>query len=145
METVPLEPVDALTITTLADNFTDMLLVDEGPARRPAVRVLEAADFMVGGRTRDALRAEHGFSALVTVRRGDRERQVLFDAGMTPDGVVENMRRLELRPDAIEAIVLSHGHFDHTGGMHGLVRELGRRNLPIIVHPEAWTRRRLAI
>jgi 7,8-dihydropterin-6-yl-methyl-4-(beta-D-ribofuranosyl)aminobenzene 5'-phosphate synthase len=145
METVPLEPVDALTITTLADNFTDMLLVDEGPARRPAVRVLEAADFMVGGRTRDALRAEHGFSALVTLRRGDRERQVLFDAGMTPDGVVENMRRLELRRDAIEAIVLSHGHFDHTGGMHGLARELGARNLPVLVHPEAWARRRLAI
>jgi 7,8-dihydropterin-6-yl-methyl-4-(beta-D-ribofuranosyl)aminobenzene 5'-phosphate synthase len=145
MDPVRLEPVDSLAITTLADNFTDMLLVDEGPARRPAIPVMQAADFMAGGRTLDALRAEHGFSALVTVRSGDRERQILFDAGMTPDGVVENMRRLELRPDGIEAIVLSHGHFDHTGGMHGLARSLGRAGMPVLIHPEFWSRRRLAI
>jgi 7,8-dihydropterin-6-yl-methyl-4-(beta-D-ribofuranosyl)aminobenzene 5'-phosphate synthase len=145
METVTLEPVDSLAITTLADNFTDMLLVDEGPARRPRLPVKEAADFMDGGRTIDALRAEHGFSALVTLRSGDREHRVLFDAGMTPDGAVENMRRLELRPDGIEAIVLSHGHFDHTGGMHGLARALGRTRLPVLIHPEFWSRRRLAI
>src|SRR6266516_2691865 len=114
---VALEPVDALAITTLADHFTDMLLVDEGPARRPALKARQAADFMAGGQTIDALRAEHGFSALVTVRKGERTHQILFDAGMAPDGAVENMRRLELRPDGIEAIVLSHGHFDHTGGM----------------------------
>ena len=35
MEPIPLEPVDALTITTLVDNMTDLLLVDEGPAKRP--------------------------------------------------------------------------------------------------------------
>src|SRR5439155_18389314 len=75
----------------------------------------------------------------------ERTHQILFDAGMAPDGAVENMRRLELRPDGIEAIVLSHGHFDHTGGMHGFARALGRRDLPVLIHPEFWSRRRLAI
>jgi len=34
---IPLEPVDALTVTTLVDNVTDLLLVDEGPVRRPRI------------------------------------------------------------------------------------------------------------
>jgi 7,8-dihydropterin-6-yl-methyl-4-(beta-D-ribofuranosyl)aminobenzene 5'-phosphate synthase len=70
---------------------------------------------------------------------------VLFDAGRTPDGLVENMRRLEISPGEIDVIVLSHGHWDHTTGMHGLVRELGRVNLPVLIHPEFWNRRRLAL
>lgn len=36
MEPIALEPVDSLTITSLVDNVTDMLLVDEGPAKRHA-------------------------------------------------------------------------------------------------------------
>ena len=35
METIRLEPVDSLTVTTLVDNMTDLLLVDQGPAKRP--------------------------------------------------------------------------------------------------------------
>ena len=41
------------------------------------------------------------------------------------DGLVENMRRLDLSPGDIEIIVLSHGHWDHVTGMDGLVRRLG--------------------
>ena len=147
IELIALEPIDALSITTLVDNVTDILLGDEGPARRPAIgagpRV--AAPVLDLGEAFDALRAEHGFAALVTVRRGSREHRVLFDTGITPDGLVENMRRLELSPHEIEAIVLSHGHFDHVGGMQGLVRELGAANMPVVIHPEAWSRRRLAL
>jgi len=146
METVALEPIDSLTITTLVDNLTDALLIDTGPAHRAMFgTTAEAAPFMAGGGTFDALRAEHGFSAVVSVERAGRTHRVLFDTGMTPDGMVENMRRLEVRPDEIETIVLSHGHFDHTGGLHGLVRKLGRANLPVLIHPEFWSRRRLAI
>jgi 7,8-dihydropterin-6-yl-methyl-4-(beta-D-ribofuranosyl)aminobenzene 5'-phosphate synthase len=42
-------------------------------------------------------------------------------------------------------VVLSHGHFDHVGGMEGLVRELGTAELPVFLHPEAWNRRRIAL
>ena len=97
------------------------------------------------GEAFDALRAEHGFSALVSLVRGGREHRLLFDTGISPDGMVENMRRLELSPRDVEAVVLSHGHFDHVGGIAGLVRELGRADLPIVIHPEAWCRRRLAL
>ena len=147
IEPITLAPVDALTITTLVDNVTDVLLTDEGPAHRPRLgdgpRV--AASLLDRGEAFDALRAEHGFAALVSITRGDRVHRIMFDTGITPDGVVENMRRLELSPRDVEAIVLSHGHFDHVGGMEGLARELGPRNLPVVLHPEAWNRRRIAL
>ena len=146
MTAIALEPVDAITVTTLVDNVTDSLLADEGPAKRPSMGASPRmpAPLLAGGDTDDALRAEHGFSALVTIAKGDRETRVLFDAGRTPDGLVENMRRLELSPGDIDIIVLSHGHWDHVTGMDGLVGQLGRANMPVLIHPEFWTRRRLA-
>jgi 7,8-dihydropterin-6-yl-methyl-4-(beta-D-ribofuranosyl)aminobenzene 5'-phosphate synthase len=147
VETIPLEPVDALSVTTLVDNVTDILLTDEGPARRPPIgsgpRV--PASVLIDGEAFDALRAEHGFAALVTVTRAGRQHRVLFDTGISPDGLVENMRRLELSPHDVEVIVLSHGHWDHVGGMEGLARELRPANLPVVIHPDAWSRRRLAL
>jgi 7,8-dihydropterin-6-yl-methyl-4-(beta-D-ribofuranosyl)aminobenzene 5'-phosphate synthase len=147
METIALDPVESLTVTTLVDNVTDMLLVDQGPAKRPAMATSRPvpARMLEGGHTDDALRAEHGFSALVTMVKGGRETRVLFDAGRTPDGMVENMRRLGISAQDIDVIVLSHGHWDHTTGMDGLVRQLGRANVPVLIHPAFWTRRRLAL
>ena len=149
MNTFSLEPVNSVSITILVDNVTDMLLLDEGPATRPSmgtsVRGGVAAQFLEGGQTGDALRAEHGFSCLVTLARAGGATRVLFDAGLTPNGLVDNMRRLDLSPRDIDIIVLSHGHWDHTTGMHGLVGELGRANLPVLIHPEFWSRRRVAL
>jgi 7,8-dihydropterin-6-yl-methyl-4-(beta-D-ribofuranosyl)aminobenzene 5'-phosphate synthase len=149
MQTISLAPVDALTVTSLVDNVTDLLLVDEGPAKRPPPALsghpTVPARFLEGGRTGDALRAEHGFSCLVTAVTAGRSIRVLFDAGLTPDGLVENMRRLGLSPREIDVIVLSHGHWDHTTGMDGLVRELGRATMPVLIHPEFWSRRRLTL
>ncbi len=143
---VTLEPVNAVTVTTLVDNVTDSLLADQGPATRPSMGGAPRmpAPLFTGGQTDDALQAEHGFSALVTIVRGARETRVLFDAGRTPDGLVENMRRLGLSPRDIDVIVLSHGHWDHVTGMNGLVAHLGHANIPVLIHPEFWTRRRLA-
>ena len=45
----------------------------------------------------------------------------------------------------VHSVVLSHGHFDHTGGLAGLAGKRGVRGLPMIVHPLIWTRRRLAV
>ena len=93
----------------------------------------------------DALVAQPGFSALVRVRIGTRDHTILFDAGVTPTGVVENARRLDLSLADVETIVLSHGHWDHVAGMEGIASVLGLRNLPVLIHPEFWSRRRIAI
>jgi len=146
METIALEPVDSVRITSLVDNVADTTAPNLGPARRTGwgVGTLEAQT-IVGGRGAVPLVAEHGFSALVEVTKAEVTHRVLFDTGVSPYGMVENMRRLEVDPGTIETIVLSHGHYDHTTGMHGLIEELGRANLPVYVHPEFWSRRRVVI
>ena len=146
---IPLQPVDSVSITCLIDNVADMLLQNQGPAKRvalidPAAPRVPAA-YLESGETGDAPLAEHGFSALISVETGGREHRVLFDAGLTPDGLAENMRRLGIDAKDIEAVVLSHGHFDHTTGIDGFVRAIGRANLPVMIHPDFWSRRRIAI
>ncbi|HEX2323515.1 MAG TPA: MBL fold metallo-hydrolase, partial [Streptosporangiaceae bacterium] len=103
------------------------------------------AALMAEGWSVDALIAEHGFAMLVTVVKGGRSRRLLFDTGPSPDGVVENMRRLDVDPGSIQAIVCSHGHFDHTTGLDGLIRVLGSTSMPVVLHPHFWRRRRMVI
>jgi 7,8-dihydropterin-6-yl-methyl-4-(beta-D-ribofuranosyl)aminobenzene 5'-phosphate synthase len=148
-ERIPLRPARRVHITTLVDNVLDVLAGDAGPARRhplPAwprlpAPVHQEADGL------DGPVAEHGFSALVEVEVADGAvHRLLFDTGISPDGMVSNMRRLQIPPDLVEAVVCSHGHFDHTTGLDGLSRALGgRANLPVLIHPEFWSRRRIAL
>src|SRR5215471_18409849 len=142
-----LEPVDAVTVTTLMDNITDIFMPDQGPARPPlgGSRARTPVATMEGGDAPDPLLAEHGFSVLVTVAKNGSAHHLLFDTGTSPDGLVENMRRLDIDPTSIEAIVCSHGHFDHTTGLDGLIRTIGRVNMPVLLHPHFWRRRRLAV
>jgi 7,8-dihydropterin-6-yl-methyl-4-(beta-D-ribofuranosyl)aminobenzene 5'-phosphate synthase len=144
---IDLEPVDSVVVTTLMDNLTDLFMPDQGPARRIGIGrgPRRASALMEGGQVPDVLLAEHGFSVLVTVAKGGREHRFLFDAGVSPDGVVENMRRLDIDPTSIEAVVCSHGHFDHTTGIDGLIRTVGRMNMPVLIHPHFWRRRRIVL
>ena len=142
---VQLVPADSIEITTLVDNQIDALLPGDEQVRRHAwARARVHNPFIDAPSVADSLRAEHGFSALVTVTRGDERHTILFDLGVSPNGLIENMDRLEVAAADIEAVVLSHGHFDHTGGIEGLVRRLGRPAMPMILHPAAYTRRRAA-
>jgi len=141
-----LEPVDSVTVTTLMDNVTDIFMPDQGPARRAPAYIggRREASTMESGDAPEALLAEHGFSVLVTVAKNGRQHRILFDTGTSPNGVVENMRRLDVDPTDIEVIVCSHGHFDHTTGLDGLIRRLGGTvNLPVLIHPHFWRRRRV--
>jgi 7,8-dihydropterin-6-yl-methyl-4-(beta-D-ribofuranosyl)aminobenzene 5'-phosphate synthase len=145
--TIPLEPVDAVTITTLVDNVTDLLATDVGPARRPFIgdATRGTSPLFEGGWMYEGLVAEHGFSVLVTTERGGTAHRILFDAGLSPDALVTNMRRLGIDPRDVEIIVLSHGHSDHTTGLDGFIRAVGRASVPVLIHPDFWSRRRVLI
>src|SRR5215471_5591548 len=111
VEPITLEPVDSLTITCLIDSVLDGLAIDEGPAIRPArTQKRQACRLMRHKTALDPLRAEYGFSMLLTVGRMGRTHNLVFDCGLSTDGMVENMRRLDIEPRDIGAIVLSHGH-----------------------------------
>lgn len=62
-----------------------------------------------------------GFSCLVT----GSERSVLFDTGGDGDILLKNMKRLGLEPDSADVVVLSHAHWDHTGGLKNVLERNG--------------------
>lgn len=134
-EGVALRPVDSVDVTLLVDNSVDAFLPSDDRAIRPPM----APDWF----TRPPLRAEHGFSALVSIRRDGADTTVLYDAGLGAETLVHNLDVLGISPDRIDAIVLSHGHGDHHGGLEGLLRRVGRRRMPLVLHPDAWKTRKI--
>lgn len=138
MTPLTLQEVDRVELTTLMDNTVDALLASTETVRRAP------RDTILGG-PRSRLRAEHGFSTLVTVVKDGRRHTLLFDAGLTPDGLVQNMDILEVDPADLRAVVLSHGHADHALGLLGMLRRRGRRAMPLVLHPDAFRMRKLVL
>ncbi|HTE85698.1 MAG TPA: MBL fold metallo-hydrolase, partial [Dehalococcoidia bacterium] len=135
-------------ITALVDNNYDVFMPDQGPVRRAGVGSTHGrlpVATMFGGTVPDQLIAEHGLSLQLTITKGQESHRLLFDCGVSPDGMVNNMDRLQIDPRDIEAIVCSHGHFDHTAGLDGFLRRVGSRNLPVLLHPDFWNRRRVTL
>lgn len=134
---LPLPPVDAVRVTLVMDNSIDILMASTTVARR----------FPLGPNPfeRPLPMAEHGFSALLRVQRGDSQGSVLFDTGVSRTGILDNLDALEIDLHTIQAIILSHGHADHAMGLPGLVDRLGPRGLPLVLHPDAYLERKLVL
>jgi 7,8-dihydropterin-6-yl-methyl-4-(beta-D-ribofuranosyl)aminobenzene 5'-phosphate synthase len=129
-----LRTVDRVDVTIVMDNFVDVLMAGSEGVRRYAAR-----DFS----DRDQLVAEHGFSALISVHSGPNRESLLYDGGLTPSGLGRNLDVLGVRVRDLRAIVISHGHADHHGGLEGLFKRYGRCRLPLVIHPEAWRERKV--
>jgi 7,8-dihydropterin-6-yl-methyl-4-(beta-D-ribofuranosyl)aminobenzene 5'-phosphate synthase len=146
VDPIVLAPVDEVTVTTLVDNTFDALLISSGDVVRPPLGTgVVSAPLFERGRTVAGLVAEHGFSALVTVRKDIKTSTLLFDTGASPEAMAVNAERLGIDFADLQGVVLSHGHFDHAGGFSGLARLRRGHGLPVTVHPGIWSRRRLAV
>lgn len=132
---VNLIPVESADVTILDDNYFDLLLAGSEIAQRPPIRW--------DSFTSESLRAEHGYALLVTVWRDGTSASILYDAGLGRDTVQYNMDVLELSARDLRAVVLSHGHADHHGGLEGMFRRIGRRGMPLVLHPDVWRERKI--
>ena len=125
-----LKATDRVEILTLIDNYIDLLL--------PATDIVTRPPLAKEGKIlADTLLAEHGLSLLITVYQGEAKHTILLDTGYTKVGVPHNMERLGIDADDIEAIVISHGHMDHTGSLYAILDKLPGR-IPLVLHPGAF-------
>ena len=132
---VTLLPVDSADVTIVVDNYSDTLL--------PSTEVAHRAPLVWNWSEREPLRAEHGYSLLLTVERAGQRASLLYDAGLGQETALHNLDVLGVHVADLRAIVLSHGHADHHGGLIGMVRRLSRRGLPLLLHPDVWRERKV--
>jgi 7,8-dihydropterin-6-yl-methyl-4-(beta-D-ribofuranosyl)aminobenzene 5'-phosphate synthase len=136
--------VDRLQVLVLVDNTTDSL------STTPKNVIPEWPGLLAAGRlptlSGEAIcRAHHGLSLLLTAHVGDERHTLLFDAGPEGATLVRNAGILGVDFGQVEAIVLSHGHWDHGGGLIAAVESVARRRpgarVPCLVHPGMFVQR----
>jgi 7,8-dihydropterin-6-yl-methyl-4-(beta-D-ribofuranosyl)aminobenzene 5'-phosphate synthase len=122
-----LPALQGVTVEILVDNFFDVF----EPSRPGFV------ERVVPGRLPKPLLAAHGLAYLITLNHQGRLTRLLMDAGNDPLPLFNNMEALGHQPEEIDAVVLSHGHPDHYGGLLGfLARRPGP--LPVYLHQDAF-------
>jgi 7,8-dihydropterin-6-yl-methyl-4-(beta-D-ribofuranosyl)aminobenzene 5'-phosphate synthase len=83
--------------------------------------------------------AQFGTSFLINCNTAGVGKNILFDAATFAEPILHNMEILNLDPKRdIDMLALSHCHFDHTGGLVGMVKAIDKQNIPIIVHPDIF-------
>jgi 7,8-dihydropterin-6-yl-methyl-4-(beta-D-ribofuranosyl)aminobenzene 5'-phosphate synthase len=82
------------------------------------------------------LEAKHGLSILVETSKPNIS--ILMDTGPSSNILLRNMEILGVRLKNIDTILLSHCHYDHTGGLLGTLKEM-KRDIPVIAHPHIFS------
>ena len=139
--------VDKLTVQVVVDNTTDML------SSRPEHVTSELRVLMGAGMKELAgeslCSAHHGLCLAVTAHFANEVRTVLFDAGPDPYALIRNCGHMNLDFKMIDALVLSHGHFDHSEGLLIAAKMIRsgdkKRRIPLHVHPGAFVKRALRL
>lgn len=134
---INLKSANSVEITTIVDNSFDLLLSGNDSVKRFPLQTNSLSSPLPI--------AEHGFSALIDIKLGGVTRRILFDTGVSENGVLHNLNVLNIKLESIDAIVLSHGHSDHAMGIMGLLAKMGRKRIPLILHPDAYLPRKLIL
>jgi 7,8-dihydropterin-6-yl-methyl-4-(beta-D-ribofuranosyl)aminobenzene 5'-phosphate synthase len=127
-----MKEVDRLVVTVITDNYYDAL--------RPGTKVSTPFHSKPGS----IIHAEHGLSYHVETLVDGVSSTLFFDYGMDPMGMSHNVEVLGIDVDKVSAMALSHGHFDHWGGLTGFLKKYGNRipkGTPFFVGEEAFAHR----
>src|ERR1700729_2800413 len=108
--------IDELTVQEITDNSHDIFLRG---AELPGL-VVRRTGFPEApeGKT---LESEWGLALYLESRKDKESRRYLLDFGFTPDVYANNLELLKIDVSQVDALIISHGHFDHVGGLMGFL------------------------
>lgn len=108
--------VDEITVREITDNQHDIFLRGSEAAGLKVART----GFPQGpqGKT---LESEWGLALHVQSRRGQELKRYLLDFGFTSDVYINNLDIMKIDVGQVDALIISHGHYDHVGGLMGFV------------------------
>ena len=112
--------VDRLAVRMVTDNIVIQFLPNE--TRDGLTIERKSGNTHPDKPPRTILNGEWGLAMQAQSFRGTQERNVMVDFGYTPEVLLNNMEILKVDPSHYDAIVLSHGHYDHFGGMVGFLK-----------------------
>jgi len=81
---------------------------------------------------------QHGVSFLLTAERDGIIKNVLVDVAQNSTALLENIKSMQISLSCIDAVVLTHCHYDHTQGLGTIIKAIGKKDLPIIAHPDIF-------
>jgi 7,8-dihydropterin-6-yl-methyl-4-(beta-D-ribofuranosyl)aminobenzene 5'-phosphate synthase len=76
-----------------------------------------------------------GLCLHVRATAGNETYTLLYDVAESPKIIENNVAALGLKLSEIDAIVMSHGHWDHFGGLLWVLENISKKDLPVYVHP----------
>ncbi len=118
-----LPALKSITVEVLVDNFYDVF-----EPSRPGV-----VERVAPGRLKKPLVAAHGLAFWITLQNNGELRQILLDAANSPLPLMNNLEALEHNLSEVDALVLSHGHPDHYGGLMEVLKHREKK-LPVFFH-----------
>lgn len=108
--------VDRVVVREITDNQHNIFL---RPLKRPGLTV-ERIGFPAAAQGK-TLESEWGLALHIESTKGGESRRYLLDFGFTPDVYANNLELMKIDPAAVDALILSHGHLDHYGGLTGFL------------------------
>ncbi len=142
-----LRPVDGIEFLVLVDNCLDSLSSVPKHVSLEWPRLMRSGMKELSGEGQCC--ANHGLSLLITARLGVTTHTIMFDAGPEDYVLERNAPRLGVDFSAVEGIVLSHGHWDHAGGLPAAVRLTAAANqgseVTVYVHPGMFRQRAITL
>jgi 7,8-dihydropterin-6-yl-methyl-4-(beta-D-ribofuranosyl)aminobenzene 5'-phosphate synthase len=114
--TNPVPEIDRLVVKVVTDSYH--------LAIAPNVRIGEVDVIRFGmPPAGKSLLEEFGLAMHLASTKGDETRNILLDFGFTPETLNNNLAMLGISPSTLDALILSHGHYDHFGGLVGFLKQ----------------------
>ena len=117
-----------LMIKVLTSNTVDVTLATEGKFKGKVIQPRTEAVHVIG---------EHGLSFLIKVFEDEMSHNYLFDTGGLQGTIINNSKVFNVNLNNIDKLILSHGHYDHFGGLEGIFPQL-KEGCEVYLNPECY-------